>query len=242
MKSTIEHYLEFDEILLPEKYLTIPIPSWEAVVEPVLQGVLESYLRTHPQDKNQTQVTDAMVADLNYPGLSSVNDLKTFAMEAFSQREKERKFQEEIFPALLVFFGHTSQTIINQEELAAYRQILIQNYRDDAEREGLSYEEFIRLSFGVDAKDTQSLYEQLDEYFTYKLIANARHGQDHQAVTEEDYDEYIQSQVIHQGEDEIDLRARMPFHYYRDLYPEMMLTEELKTYFKDQIKIIIQEA
>ncbi|HFI0464159.1 TPA: hypothetical protein ACGO1T_000952 [Streptococcus suis] len=245
MKSGVEHYLDFDEIILPEKYLTIPIPSWEAVIAPVLEGVLQDYANSHPLEEKPKVINDRIVAALNIPDLQTVADLKAFAMESFTQRAKERKFQEEVYPALLVFFANTSQTIINEEERLAYRQALLDNYQEEADRLGETYDDFIRKSFGVEPDNQEAIYEQIDEFFIYKLVANQRYkdkyGLEHE-VDQLDYDSFIQSQVINQGVDEIDLRDRLPFEYYRDMYPEILLTEELQAYFKDQMKVVIQEG
>lgn len=237
MKSIVEHYLDFDEILLPETYITVSIPSWEVVIQPVLQGVLADYQKDHPQ---QEELTDQVVAALGYPELQTVHDLKTFAMTSFQNREKETKFQQEIFPALLVFFAHTTQTIINEEERDAYRVAMKENYHEEAENLGITYDEFIREAFGISCEDEKELNERIDEYFIYKLIANKRFEGHGLALDRDAYDAYIQEQVIHQMVDEIELRDRLPFAVYQDIFPELLLTSELKTYFFAQIKFEIK--
>ena len=85
--------------------------------------------------------------------------------------------------------------------------------------------------------------ERIHEYFVYKLIAIDRFGEEHGELDIDSYDAYIQEQVLLQGVDEIDLRERLPFNVFQDIYPEIVLTEELKNYFKDQIIFkIVSEA
>lgn len=237
MRSIVEHYLHFDEILLPEQYLTISIPSWDEVIQPVLAGVLANYQERNP---NQKDLTDQVVASMGHPDLMTVHDLKNFAMVSFQNREKEAKFQREIFPALLVFFAHTSQTIINEEEREAYRIAMKENYQEEAENLGMTYTAFIQEAFGISDQDEADLNERIDEYFIYKLIANKRFAGHGRSLDRESYDAYIQEQVIHQMVDEIELRDRLPYGVYQDIFPELLLTNELKDYFFAQIKFKIQ--
>lgn len=238
MKSIVEHYLSFDEIMLPEQYRVVEIPSWEAVVAPVLQGVLQHFNQEFHEEK--TELTDEMVVMLKIPEIATVHQLKQFAIDAFQAREKEAKFQHHIFPYLLVFFANTTQTIINEEEEHAYKIAMIENYQEDAEKAGISYEEFIQTSFGLNAMQTEELDERIHEFFVYKLIANARFGEHDQKLDETSYEEFIQKQVLDQMVDEIDIRERLPYVVYQDIFPEILLTEELKTYFKEQISFKIK--
>lgn len=240
MKSLVEHYVSLDEILLPEPYRAIEIPSWEAVVEPVLTGVLDFYNQSF--GKKASQLNDEIVQAVAMPEISTLAQLKQYAMDAFQMREKERKFQHEIFPYLLVFFANTTQTIINEDEAYAYRQAMLENYQEDAEREGLTYDEFIEASFGLKANQEEELFERIQEFFIFKLLANHRFGQHNQTLDEASYDAFIQQQVLHQLVDEIELRDRLPYVVYKDIFPEILFTEELKDYFKSQIFFKIQGA
>ena len=233
MKSQVEHYLPFDEILLREPYRAIEIPSWEAIINPVVQGVITFY--NHQHQTKETELTDEMVKALDNPELKTVHQVKQYAMTAFQEREKERKFQFDIFPYLLVFFANTTQTVINSDEEEAYFIAMTDNYKEDAEKAGISYDEFLQNSFGLTSKQEEELRERIHEYFVYKLIAIDRFGEEHGELDIDSYDAYIQEQVLLQGVDEIDLRERLPFNVFQDIYPEIVLTEELKNYFKDQI-------
>lgn len=238
MRSQIEHYLPFDEILLPEPYRLIEIPSWEAVIKPVLDGVLAHY---HQEvDEEATELTDSMLKALNLPGVHSVAKLKQFAMERFQEREKEMKFQFDIFPYLLTFFATTTQTIINSEEADAYYVAMTNNYKEEAEQHGISYDQFLKNSFGLSSDQEEELRERIQEYFIFKLVAYARFGENHGQLDEVSYDAFIQQQVITQGVDEIELRDRLPFEVYKDIFPEILLTEELKNYFKNKIQFKIK--
>ncbi|MBF6978897.1 hypothetical protein [Tuanshanicoccus lijuaniae] len=238
MKSYVEHYVTFDEILLPEPYRVVEIPSWEAVVEPVMNGVLNVYNEQFNQQA--TALTDEMVAALQNPNLTTLHELRQFAMEAFQEREREMKFQHHIFPYLLVFFANTTQTVINSEESDAYYQAMMENYREEAEKLGWTLDEFIRDSFQLEPNQKEELQERIHEYFVFKLIAYARFGENHGELDEASYDAFIQQQVVHQMVDEIDLRERLPYVVYKDIFPEILLTEELKDYFKPQISFQIQ--
>lgn len=233
MKSLVEHYVTLDEIMLPEPYRTVEIPSWEAVVAPVLKGVLMHFNQQF--NKQEKELTDEMVKLLEIPEIQTVHELKQFAIDSFQAREKEAKFQHHIFPYLLVFFANTTQTVINEEEAKAYEIAMIENYHEDAEKAGISYDEFIHASFGLNANQTEELSERIHEFFVYKLIANARFGEHGRELDEVSYDEFIQEQVLEQMADEIDIRERLPYVVYKDIFPEILLTEELKTYFKEQI-------
>lgn len=236
MKSQVEHYLSFDEILLPEPYIVIEIPSWQAVYEPVVKGMLEHY---NQQFKKQaTQLSDDMMAQMQIPNVQTVAQLQQIAMESFQEREKEIRFQQQIFPFLLTFFEKTTQVILNDEEVAAYEQAMIGNYREEAEQLGMTYEEFIEDAFAIAATDAQGLSERILEYFIFKLIAQERFGVDFE-LNEESYEAFIQKQVIHQFVDEIDLRDRLPYVVFKDIFPEILFTQELKEYFKEQIQFKI---
>lgn len=238
MRSQVEHYLSFDEILLPEPYRMIEIPSWDAVIQPVIEGVLAHYNEERGEKVNQ--LTDEIIGILQLPDILTVHQLKQFAMERFQEREKEMKFQCDIFPYLLTFFASTTQTVINTEEADAYFIAMTNNYKEEAEQKGLSYDQFLQNSFGLTSKDEEALRERIQEYFIFKLIAYARFGEHHGELDEMSYESFIQQQVITQGVDEIDLRDRLPYEVYKDIFPEILLTEELKNYFKQQIQFKIQ--
>lgn len=74
MKSSVENVMSYKDINVPEEKLTIEIPSWDAVAQPLVDHARRQYeeMINEPVD----ELTNEMVDALALPGVKTIQQLK----------------------------------------------------------------------------------------------------------------------------------------------------------------------
>lgn len=234
VKSTVQSYVFYQEIPMPEHYLRIEIPSWELVTQPVMDQALIQY-RQLSGDEDVFELNDERVHLLQLPGVESLKDLQDYARRVFKENQIDRKFYQEIMAYLLAFYVETSQTIINRAELTEFREAYLERFGNEARQADMTFEEYGRQLLQTEADPHQLVKEHAKEEFVFRLIAQDVFKKQGKTITEDDYENFVQQSVLHQGADEIEVRDQMSYQQYQEMLPEMLFTQELYQYFKPQI-------
>lgn len=238
MKSSIDNYIAYQEIPVPEEILTIEIPSWDAVAQPVLDRALVEYRLNH--DAKATELTDGMVEQLNLPGIASVSQLKQLGMTTYEKRQKEAHYYYKLLPYILNYYYINSNILMNSQERAAYVEEYMQQVQGYAEEAGMTVRAYGRQVMGITEDNVREVFEQRAlEDFTFKLLAQDIADRQGLVLDEESYERFIQRNVLENGADEIALREELPLKRYQEIYPEMALSQEWYDYFYPQIRFKI---
>lgn len=237
MKSVVENVIPLSEIQVPPQYLTIEIPSWEAVAMPLVYQVAKQF---NPDGDPDFILLDEHVAALDLPNVASVAQLKQYAMMLFRKHQVHQKFYQELLPYLLVFFAETSQVILNSAELAEFQQQYQERLQQAAEAEGESLAEYVKRTMGIaETELEQQLAEHSSEDFIYKLIAQRAYLTSGHTLDELAYEQFIATNVLQRGADDIEIREQFPYESFKEWMPEMVFTQELFDYFEPQFKFVI---
>ena len=93
MKSSVENVMSYKDINVPEEKLTIEIPSWDAVAQPLVDHARRQYeeMINEPVD----ELTNEMVDALALPGVKTIQQLKQSGMEVYQRNQTQLQFYNE---------------------------------------------------------------------------------------------------------------------------------------------------
>lgn len=237
MKSTVVNYVDFENIPVPEKLLTIEIPSWDQVAQPMVDMTLSKY--NELLGESETELTDEMVQILNIPGMQSVHQVKQLGMDTYVQSEIQRRYVHDVFPYVLSFYRESSNPIVDPSERDGYIEEYVDQVKAYAKEEGLSFNAYVRDRLQLEGPAQEVIETQALEDFIFKLICHDMFERSGLPLDEESYEAFIQDQVIHKQVDEIDLRQELPYQRYIKIMPEMTMSQELFNYFSQQFSVKI---
>ncbi|UUX35334.1 hypothetical protein [Fundicoccus culcitae] len=238
MKSSVEYYPDYETIALPDQYLTIEIPSWDAVAQPTLETVLEQYKSI--AHVNTDVLTDDMVAALEIPNINSVSQLTQYAIDYFQKNSRQRKFYNEILPFLMAYYAEAAEVVINSEEKEAYFDQYYDQLNQFAEEEEMDLETYGAQILNLAEPVMQGIEERAEEDFIFHLIARKRYDEQGLKLDEEAYENFIHQNVLHQHADEIEIRDRLPYVKFKQMMPEMLFTQNLYDFFTEKIRFVKQ--
>ena len=237
MKSKLSHYDDYQAIDLPADALRIPIPSWQAVYQPVTEGLLSHYNADHQSD--YSELTDEMVVTYQVPGVTTVRGIEELAMDNFERREKELAFYLGILPWLMGYYLETSQVSLDPEEYEAFVTDYFQRLEGHAQERGLDLTQYAQSELGIQGDVMQAIQLRAREEFVFKLIAQAEYAQEGGGLDEAAYDEFINDQVIQRGADQIEVQQQVSFQDFQRMAAEIRFTQVLYDYYTPQIQVVI---
>lgn len=224
MKSIVEYYTPTAEIPVSDKYLEIPISSWDDVIQPLLDEVANRY--------GESNVTDEMVVDLGLAGVTTVPAFKRYAKDYYTEEYISYAFYHNLLPYLLAFHGETAEVVINADERDRYVEEYLEQIEAFAEEEDLPVNDYAQLKLGLRGDIETILKERAVEDYIFKLIAHHIFKEKGHELDELTYERFIQQNVLRSGADEIELRDRYPYSVFQKIMPEMSYNAELFEYFK----------
>lgn len=239
MRSSVESFMPYKEIPIPEDCLTVEIPSWDAVVQPTIDVVINEY--NDLTQSQEVEITDEMVEIMPIDNVNTVYQLKQYAMTLFQKNQKQYKFYHEILPFILTFYHQFSVVVFNSEEKEAYLKKYIQQIEQNAESVGLTLENYAMEYLEISGDIKNKLITRGEEDFVFKLIAQKIFKLQGGQLDEESYERFIQRNVLHRQADEIEIREQFPYHVFVEMMPEMSLTQDLFDYFSERIRFVIQQ-
>lgn len=237
MKSKVTNIIDYRSIPVPLEMLQIEIPSWEDVAKPLVDQAMRQY--EEESGEYISSLTDEMVQSLNLPGMTSVHQLKQYGMELFSRTQKEYRFYHEILPFILKFYQENSNTIINSDERDYYIEAYIEKVDDYAQDAGMDLENYVAEELKLSGDPIDALEKQALEDFTFKLIAQTLYFAAGYSLDETTYEAFIQDQVINQEADEIEVRQKLSYENFKDIFPEKILVDEIYQYYYQEMEFII---
>lgn len=239
MKSVVDYYVDLADIEVPEHYLTLHIPSWEAVIQPTLMQMQAHF---NPNQEQAFELTDEHVQQLGLQKIQTVVELKEWAKSVFSRNYKQTAFYKDLLPYLVLYYVETAQVVLNSEEVSDFIQAYCERLRHQAEEEGVDFEQYVAQLYQLGGNVMEQLQERLTEEFIFKLIAHADFYKRGGALDEDAYEAFVVQNVIHQGADEIEVRERFPFDEFQRVIPEMMLVDKLYEYFETKMMIVTSDT
>lgn len=239
MQSSVSHYIDYHNIPVPEDLLTIEIPSWDAVAQPLVAYAEEQYAKM--TGRPWSALTDDKVAALNLPGIENLAQLKQYGMQTYQKNQENYQYFEKVLPFILKFYRQTANTVMDREEKEAYVKEYLDQVEAYAQADGLSLKAYTRDRLKLQGEgDYRSLLEDRAlEDFTFKLIAQDIFDQSGRQLNEESYESFIMQNVLHNQADEIDLREQIPYQRYLKMIPEMELSQEMFQFFVSKMRIKI---
>lgn len=237
MKSSVENVMSYQDIPVPDEKLTIEIPSWDAVAQPLVDHAHRQYeeMVNEPVD----ELTSEMVAALSLPGVTTVNQLKQYGMDLYQRSQTQLQFYNEVLPFILNYYSENSNVVLNSTERDAYVSDYIERIHDYADQYNMTYETYVREQLKLEGDIQQALEKRAEEDFIFKVIASQVFENQGGRLDEEAYEEFIQRNVLQQGADEIDLRDRFPYPVFKEMMPEMSLSQDIYDFYSKLIKFKI---
>ena len=239
MKSSVSNYINYQDIPVPQDLLTIEIPSWEAVAQPIVDYAEDQYAKLTGQDR--TPLDDDKVLELNLSGISSLSDLKKYGMETYQKNQEYYQYFEKVLPFILSYYQETSNPIIDRQEKIDYLDDYIEQIQTYAQAEDMTLAEYVKEKLKLDFQgDPLKILQQRGlEDFIFKLIAQDIFVKSGRTLNEESYEDFIMQNVLHNQLDEIDLREEMPYHRYLSMIPEIELSQAMMAFFIQQMRVKI---
>lgn len=237
LKSSVENVMGYQDIPVPEELLTIEIPSWEAVAQPLVDHAKRQYeeMVNEPVDT----LTNEMVVALSLPGVTTVNQLKQYGMDLYQRNQTQLQFYNHVLPFILKYYSENSNVVLNSEERNAYVNEYIERVQDYADQYNMSLASYVKEQLKLEGDAQSALEERAEEDFIFKVIAAQIFKNQGGKLDEEAYEEFIQRNVIQQGADEIELRSRFSYPVFKDMMPEMSLSQDIFDFYSRLIKVKI---
>ena len=232
MKSSVSHVVDYREMKIPQDMFVIEIPSWQAVAQPLIDYAKKDYARLTGESIDQLE--DDHVAMLEIPA-NSIAELKRMGTEVYRQKALDQRFYLKILPLILSNYAENSNTILNDQEVDQYVTEYMDRVAAYAENAQMDLETYGRSMMGIQGSVEEEFHKRAKEDFIYKLVANHLFQDQAKQLKEEDYDAYIQAQVLSQGIDPIELKAAISFQNFKEGYPEMTLSQEIYDYYYPKI-------
>lgn len=231
MKSIVEHYTPTDKIQVPDHYFEIELPSWEIVIQPVLDQVAAQFAKP---GSDKPDLTDDMIMTLGISGVETIEQFKLYAKDYIEEEQVQLKFYHDLMPFLLAFHGETADVIINSEEETRYRKEYLEQVSAYAEEYDLSLEDYARQQLGIAGDVNEELAQRAKEDYIFKIIAHDRVKEKNIELDELTYERFIQQNVLQNGADEIEVREQFPYEVFKKIMPEMSYSQSLFEYFKSK--------
>lgn len=237
MKSSVVNIPDYRNIPVPDNMLTIEIPSWDAVAQPLINQAVSQYeaMVNEPVD----ELTDQMVQLLNLPEIESVNQLTRYGIEVFEKQQKQFKFYNDILPFILTFYAENSNVIINSEEQDIFTVDYKEQVEDFASEAQMTLEEYGSSQLNLTGDIEQQIEQRALEDFIFKIIALHIFELNGGRLDNTAYEEFILKNVLHNQADEIELRERLSYDQFRNVMPEMALSQQIYEYFINKITMKI---
>lgn len=233
MKSYVEQVINFKKIPIKPEMLTIEIPSWDAVAQPLLNYGKKQVQQVTGQSVETLQ--NHHLAYLEVP-VETVDDLIQYGTEVYKQSQIQSRFYYEILPYILTYYSENSEVHLDQTELNRYVTEYLNQVQAYANQESLTIEEYGRKKMNIKEGDVVEVFKQRGrEDYIFKVIAQKDYQDKGGTLTKEDYEIFIQKNVLENNADEIELRERFSFETFKESMPEMNLSQEIYDYFVPQI-------
>lgn len=236
MKSSVSNIVDFKQIPVPTSDLQIEIPSWQAVAQPLIDFAKVDYQKQTGQVIEKLE--DHHIAVLDIPA-NSLADLKKMGSQVFQDRALQKRYYDCILPFILNFYANNTNTVLNDQELTAYTEDYLGQVKAYATKAKLSIEEYGQKVMGMKGSVMDQFKERAKEDFIFKLIAQDLFVNSEKVLSHDDYDAFINQQVLASGADEIDLRQNLSFEEFCQMYPEMHLGQAMADYYMEKIKFVI---
>lgn len=237
MRSSVENVMSYKDILIPEEKLTIEIPSWDAVAQPLIDHARRQYedLINEPVD----ELTNEMVEELALPGVKTIQQLKQTGMDVYQRNQTQLQFYNEVLPFILNYYAQNSNVVLNSAERDAYVADYLRQVEAYAEQYNMPLEDYGREQLKLEGNIQEQLEKRAEEDFIFKVIAHRVFENQGGRLDEEAYEQFIHRNVVQQGADEIELRDRFPYVSFKEMMPEMSLSQDIYEHFSKLIKFKI---
>ena len=237
MKSSVENVMSYQDILVPEEKLTIEIPSWEMVAQPLINHARRQYeeMINEPVE----ELTNEMVATLSLPGVQTINQLKNYGMDVYQRNQRQLQFYNEVLPFILNYYAENTNVVLNSAERDAYVAEYIERVENYADEYNMPLEQYGREQLKLEGDVNEQLEKRAEEDFIFKVIAQKIFENQGGRLDEESYEQFIQRNVVQQGTDEIELRDRFPYEVFKEMMPEMSLSQDIFDHYSKLIKFKI---
>lgn len=237
MKSSVENVMSYQDIPVPEDLLTIEIPSWDAVAQPLVDHAKRQY--EEMVNEPVEELTSEMVEVLSLPGVTTVNQLKQYGMDLYQRNQTQMQFYNKVLPFILKYYSENTNVVLNSAERDAYVSDYFERVQDYADQYQMTLETYVYEQLKLQGDVQAAIEERAEEDFIFKVIAAQIFENQGGRLDEEAYEEFIQRNVVQQGADEIELRDRFPYPTFKEMMPEMSLSQDIYDFYSRLIKFKI---
>ncbi|MBZ6528045.1 hypothetical protein HYQ40_09735 [Aerococcaceae bacterium DSM 111021] len=237
MKSSVENVMSYKDINIPEEKLTIEIPSWDAVAQPLVDQARRQYeeMIGEPVD----ELTNEMVEALTLPGVQTIHQLKQTGMDVYQRNQTQLQFYNEVLPFVLNYYAENSNVVLNSSERDAYVSDYLVQVNAYADQYNMPLEQYGREQLKLEGNIKEQLEKRAEEDFIFKVIAHRVFENQGGRLDESAYEQFIHRNVVQQGADEIELREKFPYQSFKEMMPEMSLSQDIFEHFSKLIKFKI---
>lgn len=96
-----------------------------------------------------------------------------------------------------------------------------------ADQYDMPLEQYGREQLKLEGNINEQLEKRAEEDFIFKVIAHRVFENQGGRLDEEAYEQFIHRNVVQQGADEIELRERFSYNAFKEMMPEMSLSQDI---------------
>ena len=154
-------------------------------------------------------------------------------MEIYQRNQTQLQFYNEVLPFILKYYADNSNVILNSEERGSYVTDYLRQVKAYADQYNMPLEQYGREQLKLEGNINE--LETCEEDFIFKVIAHRVFENQGGRLDEEAYEQFIHRNVVQQGADEIELRERFSYNAFKEMMPEMSLSQDIYEYFSKRI-------
>src|SRR5699024_8273959 len=128
-----------------------------------------------------------------------------------------------------------SNVILNSEERDSYVTDYLRQVKAYADQYNMPLEQYGREQLKLEGNINEQLEKRAEEDFIFKVIAHRVFENQGGRLDEEAYEQFIHRNVVQQRADEIELRERFSYNAFKEMMPEMSLSQDIYEYFSKRI-------
>lgn len=234
MKSSITTTVPIEKIEVPSYYFDIHLTNWTDVENVYIQATFSRLQGEHSIDS----LSDTEVANLQVPHYQTVEEMRRYARALFKRTQIDVRFYQQLLPYLMVYIADSSQVVLNAEERDEFVYRGLSEYTELAQEEGVTLFDYVSKMLDKAEDPMAALREKLEEEFIFRLVAFQRYIGQGRMLDENDYEAFIQHQVLESHADEITLRERFSYEQYKRDMPAMLMTNELYEFYVPKFRFV----
>lgn len=233
MNSYVKERVPYQALQIDPDLLTIRVPSWERVCQPLHQFALKLY--QEQTGKHEQTLTDSICQQVDELPANTVQELDQLAIQSYQSSQSRYRYYYVVWPALLKAMTEQTSVVVDEVEASTFIDQQMSELQTFADEAGLTLEQYAHQMLQLEDPSHFNLQRRAYEDFVFHLVATQWYQEEMGDIDELDYEAYIQRQVLDHGADAIEVKMALTFERFKVLYPIICYGEALYDYYFPQI-------